>query len=59
MAGLRLLSVNAHPHDFTHYSGTLGIHVADGDSVTVVVMSRRTSMMNATGILSRGFSRCH
>ena len=33
---LRILSVNAHPHDFTHYAGTLGIHVAAGDEVTVV-----------------------
>ena len=33
---LRILSVNAHPHDFTHYAGTLGIHVASGDEVTVV-----------------------
>ena len=33
---LRILSVNAHPHDFTHYAGTLGIHAAAGDEVTVV-----------------------
>ena len=46
MAGLRLLSVNAHPHDFTHHSGTLGIHVADGDSVTVVAMTGGASTHN-------------
>jgi len=33
---LRILGVNAHPHDFTHYSGTLGLHTALGDEVTVV-----------------------
>lgn len=32
----RILSINAHPHDFTHAAGTLGIHVAKGDQVTVV-----------------------
>ena len=31
---LRILGVNAHPHDFTHYAGTLGIHVEAGDEVT-------------------------
>ena len=46
MAGLRLLSVNAHPHDFTHHSGTLGIHVDDGDSVTVVAMTGGASTHN-------------
>ncbi len=35
MAGLRILGINAHPHDFTHYAGTLGIHADDGDTVTV------------------------
>jgi LmbE family N-acetylglucosaminyl deacetylase len=39
MAGLRILSVNAHPHDFTHHAGTLGVHVADGDTATVVAMT--------------------
>ena len=39
MAGLRILGINAHPHDFTHYAGTLGIHVDDGDTVTVVSMT--------------------
>ena len=34
---LRFLVVNAHPHDFTHYAGTVGVHTALGDSVTVVV----------------------
>ena len=46
MAGLRLLSVNAHPHDFTHHSGTLGVHVADGDTVTVVSMTDGASTHN-------------
>ena len=32
----RILSINAHPHDFTHSAGTLGIHVEKGDHVTVV-----------------------
>ena len=39
MAGLKILSVNAHPHDFTHMAATLGIHVADGDTATVVSMT--------------------
>ena len=33
---LRILVVKAHPHDFTHCSGTCGVHTARGDSVTVV-----------------------
>ena len=33
---LRILSVTAHPHDFTHSAATCGIHVARGDEVTVV-----------------------
>ena len=33
---LRILSVNAHPHDFTHTAGTLGIHTSEGDTATVV-----------------------
>ena len=39
MAGLRVLGVNVNSHDFTHYAGTLGIHTADGDTVTVVSMT--------------------
>ena len=46
MAGLRILGINAHPHDFTHYAGTLGIHVADGDTVTVVSMTGGASTHN-------------
>ena len=46
MAGLNILSVNAHPHDFTHYAGTLGIHVADGDTVTVVSMTSGATTHN-------------
>ena len=33
---LRILSVNAHPHDFTHTAGTLGVHTSEGDTATVV-----------------------
>ena len=36
---LRFLGVVAHPHDFTHFAGTLGIHTAIGDSATVVAMT--------------------
>ena len=36
---LRFPVVIAHPHDFTHCSGTCGIHRQMGDSVTVVVMT--------------------
>jgi LmbE family N-acetylglucosaminyl deacetylase len=46
MAGLRILSVNAHPHDFTHHAGTLGVHVADGDAATVVAMTGGASTHN-------------
>ena len=46
MAGLKILGVNAHPHDFTHYAGTLGIHVADGDTVTVVSMTSGATTHN-------------
>ena len=31
-----ILSVNAHPHDFTHTAGTLGVHTSEGDTATVV-----------------------
>ena len=33
---LKFLVVTAHPHDFTHCSGTCGIHAEMGDEVTVV-----------------------
>ena len=36
---LRILTVSAHPHDFTWFSGTLGIHVERGDEVTVCVVT--------------------
>jgi len=36
MEKLNILSINAHPHDFTHMAATLGIHKAKGDNVTVV-----------------------
>lgn len=34
---MKILVVKAHPHDFTHSAGTLGIHTSKGDSVTLVV----------------------
>ena len=37
---MRILVVKAHPHDFTHCAGTLGIHKALGDEVTLVVAIR-------------------
>ncbi len=43
---LRILGVNAHPHDFTHYAGTLGIHVSQGDEVTVVSMTAGVNIHN-------------
>ena len=36
---LRILVVTAHPHDFTHCAGTLGVHTSLGDSVTVVAVA--------------------
>jgi len=45
---LRILGVNAHPHDFTHYAGTLGIHAARGDEVTVVSMTAGSNIHNET-----------
>ena len=43
---LRILGINAHPHDFTHYAATLGIHTSLGDSVTVVSMTSGASIHN-------------
>ncbi len=43
---LHILGVNAHPHDFTHYAGTLGIHKAMGDEVTVVTMTSGSNTHN-------------
>lgn len=37
---LSILVVTAHPHDFTHCAGTLGVHVSQGDKVTVVSMTQ-------------------
>ena len=34
-----LLTVSAHPHDFTWFAGTLGIHVERGDEATVCVVT--------------------
>ena len=36
---LRIMLVKAHPHDFTHCSGTCGVHTARGDTVTMVSMT--------------------
>ena len=36
---LRLLGIVAHPHDFTHFAGTLGVHTTLGDTATVVSMT--------------------
>ena len=36
---LRILTVSAHPHDFTWFSGTLGKHVEQGDEATVCVVT--------------------
>ena len=43
---LRILGVNAHPHDFTWYAGTLGIAAASGDTVTVVSVTTGESAHN-------------
>jgi LmbE family N-acetylglucosaminyl deacetylase len=43
---LRILGINAHPHDFTHYAGTLGIHASQGDEVTVVSMTAGVNIHN-------------
>ena len=39
MTNLQILVVKAHPHDFTHSAGTLGIHTDKGDNVTLVVVT--------------------
>ena len=36
---LRILTVCAHPHDFTWFSGTLGKHVERGDEATLCVVT--------------------
>jgi LmbE family N-acetylglucosaminyl deacetylase len=43
---LSILGVNAHPHDWTWYAGTLGVAVAAGDSVTVVSVTTGESAHN-------------
>ena len=35
---LRILTITAHPHDWTWFAGTLGIHVEMGDQATVCVV---------------------
>lgn len=36
---LKIMTVSAHPHDWTWFSATLGIHVQRGDQVTVCVVT--------------------
>ena len=36
---LRILAITAHPHDWTWFSGTLGIHVEMGDQATVCIVT--------------------
>ena len=36
---LRILSISAHPHDWTWFAATLGIHAAGGDDVTVCIVT--------------------
>ena len=43
---LRILAIVAHPHDFTHCSGTCGVHVRLGDEVTVVTLMNGRKMHN-------------
>ncbi len=43
---LRILGVVAHPHDFTHMAATCGIHVKDGDLVTIVCVTPGGSTHN-------------
>ena len=43
---MRILAVKAHPHDFTHCAGTLGIHSSLGDEVTLVVATSGATTHN-------------
>ena len=43
---LRLLSVNAHPHEFTHTAGTLGAHTSDGNTATAVSVTAGAKTRN-------------
>ncbi len=43
---LKILGIFAHPHDYTHCLGTLGHHVRDGDSATVVILTDGASTHN-------------
>ena len=36
---MRILVAKAHPHDFTHCAGSLGVHTSSGDEVTVVSLT--------------------
>lgn len=44
---LRILGVVAHPHDFTHFSGTCGVHTSMGDKITIACMTNGTGIHNA------------
>ena len=46
---LKFLCVVAHPHDFTHCAGTMGIHHANGDEC--VVSSSSPSRHHKAGAL--------
>ena len=43
---MKILVVKAHPHDFTHCAGTLGIHSSLGDEVTLVVATSGATTHN-------------
>ncbi len=43
---LKILVIVAHPHDFTHCSGTCGVHTRLGDEVTVVTLMSGAQMHN-------------
>jgi len=43
---LNILVVKAHPHDFTHCAGTLGVHSSLGDNVTLVVATSGATTHN-------------
>ncbi len=43
---LRILTISAHPHDWTWFAGTLGIHVERGDDVTVCIATHGGSTHN-------------
>ena len=48
---LKFLCVVAHPHDFTHCAGTMGIHHANGDNCVVSSSSTLLSSPQGRGPL--------